>query len=107
MALVFNSSPLSHFARAGRLAVLDRITSGHQRDIGEASVLAWAEINEGVAVIDERAGRYAAEQRGVAVDGTLWLIANGVKSGALLLVDAERVSLLRKGSRPARALKLL
>jgi hypothetical protein len=38
-------------------------------------VLAWAEVNGGIAVIDERAGTQAAQARGVAVHGTLWLIA--------------------------------
>jgi predicted nucleic acid-binding protein len=133
-ALVFNSSPLSHFARAGRLAVLDRLTAAHrrvvpqavldelragepvhpplacddlaelrafahyvrvlgagERDIGEASVLAWAKVNRGIAVIDERAGTQAAHARGVAVHGTLWLIANGLNAGELLLPEAERL----------------
>jgi predicted nucleic acid-binding protein len=145
-ALVFNTSPLSHFARAGRLAVLDRLTAGHrrvvpqavldelqagepvhppladvrnagwlervacnglaelqafahyvrvlgagERDIGEASVLAWAEVNSGIAVIDERAGTQAAQARGMAVHGTLWLIANGLNAGELLLPEAERL----------------
>jgi predicted nucleic acid-binding protein len=145
-ALVFNTSPLSHFARAGRLAVLDRLTAAYrrvvpqavldelragepvhppladvrnagwleivacdglpelrafahyvrvlgagERDIGEASVLAWAEVNSGIAVIDERAGTQAAQARGVAVHGTLWLIANGLNAGELLLPEAERL----------------
>jgi predicted nucleic acid-binding protein len=144
--LVFDSSPLTHFARAGRLAVLDQLTSRYrrvvpravldeiragesqyppladvrnadwlelvacdglaelqalaryfqvlgsgQRDIGEASVLAWAEVNDGVAVVDERAATRAGQQRGVIIHGTLWLIANGVKTGVLPLMDAERL----------------
>lgn len=144
--LVFDSSPLGHFARAGRLAVLGRLTSGYrrvapravldeisagktlyppladvrnaewlelvacdglaelqalaryfrilgsgQRDIGEASVLAWAEVHDGIAVVDERAATRAAQQRGVTVHGTLWLIANGVRTGMLVLIDAERL----------------
>jgi predicted nucleic acid-binding protein len=145
-ALIFNTSPLSHFALAGRLAMLDRLTAAYRRvvpqavldelqagelahppladvlnadwlevvagdglaelrafayyvqvlgaglrDIGEASVLAWAEVNGGIAVIDERAGRQAAQARGVVVHGTLWLIANGLNVGELLLPEAERL----------------
>jgi predicted nucleic acid-binding protein len=122
-ALIFNTSPLSHFARAGRLALLDRLTAAYrrvvpqavldelragelahppladyvrvlgagERDIGEASVLAWAEVNGGIAVIDERAGTQAAQARGVTVHGTLWLIANGLNAGDLLLPEAERL----------------
>lgn len=145
-ALVFDTSPLSHFARAGRLAVLDRLTANYrrvtpravldevrggelthppladirnvdwlevvacdglpelrafahyaqilgsgERDVGEASVLAWAEVNAGIAVIDERAGTHAASMRGVVVHGTLWLITNGVSASELSLPDAERL----------------
>jgi predicted nucleic acid-binding protein len=115
-ALIFNTSPLSHFARAGRLALLDRLTAAYrravpqavldelrafahyvrvvgagERDFGEASVLAWAEVNGGIAVIDERAGTQAAQARGVMVHGTLWLIANGLNAGDLLLPEAERL----------------
>jgi len=144
--LVFDTSPLSHFARAGRLPSLARLTASHRcvvpqavldelrngesvhppladvrnadwiqviacdglaelrafahyvrvlgagtRDIGEASVLAWAEVNGGIAVIDERAGTHAAQARGVTIHGTLWLIANGLNTGELLLPDAERL----------------
>ena len=35
-ALVFNTSPLGHFARAGRLAVLDRLTAAHRRVVPQA-----------------------------------------------------------------------
>lgn len=54
-------------------------------------MLAWAEVNSGIAVIDERAGTQAAQARGVAVHGTLWLIANGLNVGELLLPEAERL----------------
>jgi hypothetical protein len=62
-----------------------------QRDIGEASVLAWAEVNDGIAVIDERAGARAGQERGVTVHGSLWLIVNGLKVGELSLQEAERL----------------
>jgi predicted nucleic acid-binding protein len=155
--LIFDSSPLSHFARAGRLAALDRLTSRYrrvipravldeiragetqfppladvpnadwlevvacdglaelqalahyfevlgsgQRDIGEASVLAWAEVNDAVAVLDERAATWAAQQRGVAVHGTLWLIANGVPERMPAQTQAGNLT-LRKVSKTDRA----
>lgn len=73
------------------LARYFQVLGSGQRDIGEASVLAWAEVNDGIAVVDERAATRAAQQRGVVVHGTLWLIANGVKTGLLALLDAERL----------------
>jgi hypothetical protein len=35
-ALIFNTSPLSHFARAGRLALLDRLTAAYRRVVPQA-----------------------------------------------------------------------
>jgi predicted nucleic acid-binding protein len=151
--LIFDNSPLSHFARAGRLdelesitktyervvtqAVLDEISAGTslhaelaavpecewihvvrvdslrelqvfaeyaarlgsgERDIGEASTLAWAEIHAATAVVDERAGTRQAREREVDVHGTLWLVVQAFQSDAISqggceqLVDALRDS---------------
>lgn len=48
-------------------------------------------INQGIAIIDERAGTRAARRDGIDVHGTLWLIANGVKEGTLDRLVAERM----------------
>jgi predicted nucleic acid-binding protein len=149
--LVFDTSPLSHFARAGCLDTLRRVVAGHkclmtaavadelrnatshpevagadlgwleevrvdslgvlgvfaayaailgsgQRNVGEAATLAWAEVNGAVAVVDEAAGRRAAQTRGVEVQGTLWLVAEAIRSGevaeqtAAALVDALKAA---------------
>ncbi len=66
------------------------------RNVGEASVLAWTEVNGGIAILDERAGTNQGRERGVEVHGTLWLVCLGYRSGRLdksaatLLVDALR-----------------
>jgi predicted nucleic acid-binding protein len=149
--LVFDNSPLSHFARAHELAALESITVDYERvvtqavldeiakgaavhpelaavsvlgwlrvvrvdglpelqafseyanrlgsgerDIGEASTLAWAEVHDAIAIVDEKAGTRHARERGVDVHGTLWLVANAYKAGTLAesgceaLVDALR-----------------
>lgn len=49
-------------------------------DPGEASTLAWAEAHDAIAIVDERAGVNVAKQRGIAVHGTLWLIAQALNS---------------------------
>ena len=49
-------------------------------DAGEASTLAWAEAHDAIAIVDERAGVNVAQQRGIAVHGTLWLIAEALNS---------------------------
>jgi predicted nucleic acid-binding protein len=136
--LVFDNSPLSHFARAGELAALKALTAGHdrvvtqavldelsrgasvhqslreitalewlqavrvdglaelqafavyaarlgsgERDIGEASTLAWAEVHDCIAIVDERAGTRHGRERGVQVHGTLWLVVRGYETGVL------------------------
>lgn len=149
--LVFDNSPLSHFARAHELGALEALTASHdrvvtqavvdeidqgsaehpelgevpglgwlrvvrvdglaelqafaeyasrlgsgERDIGEASTLAWAEVHGATAIVDERAGTRQARERGIDVHGTLWLIAHGYRVGSLpedrcrQLVDALR-----------------
>lgn len=59
-----------------------RLFVEHRRtlDAGEASTLAWAEAHDAIAIVDERAGVNVAKQRGIAVHGTLWLIAEAVNS---------------------------
>lgn len=146
-ALVFDNTALSHFARAGRLDVLEKLVApyrcvtpaevtteihngltehpalakvllaqwidvvelveveevisfarykaelggGPQRNNGEAAVLAWTSVHGGIAVIDERAGTRIALRDGIAVHGTLWLVANGIRSERLDRPDAERI----------------
>ncbi len=63
-----------------------------------AATLAWAEVNGAAAVLDEAAGRRAAQTRGVEVHGTLWLVAEGIRAGEVLeeaaaaLVDALKAA---------------
>lgn len=145
--LVFDSSVLSHFARAEQLAVLESVTAGHrrvtpeevsrelvagiaehpslakavglawveivelldvqeivafarykaefgggpERNNGEAAVLAWALVHAGIAIVDERVATRAARRDGIAVHGTLWLIANAIKAGKLSREAATRM----------------
>lgn len=154
ICLVFDSSPLIHFARAEKLDVLRQMVAevrcvapeavfqevaavaqshaaaGHvtqlawlekarvdglqelqafavyarilgvgARDIGEASVLAWAEVHQATAIIDDRVGKQAGVARNVDVHGSLWLIFEsfnrdlldraGVEDLVGALVDSE------------------
>ncbi len=144
MTIVFDSTPLSHFARARRLAELETITAGHRRvtteavrgeledalaqhpevdavlrlswlevvstgtlnelrvfaeyarrlgagprNVGEASVLAWAEVNAAIAIVDERAATNQGRERRVEVHGSLWLICEGYRTGQLDQSAAE------------------
>ena len=46
-ALIFDTSPLSHFARAGALATLDELTREYDRHVTQA---VWDEIARGAAI---------------------------------------------------------
>lgn len=146
MELVFDTSVLSCFARAGLLEVLERITSGHvriapravieeledgasefpllrsvqeqtwlttvrvdslqelhafaryavrfgaDRNIGEASVLAYAEVHHATAVVDDQTAVQVGRERGVSVKRTLALIGGAVVKS--LLTESEAVALV-------------
>ncbi len=154
--LVFDSAPLSAFARARRLALLDQLTAGDERvttravleeirdgvsdhtelqdvldlawlrvealdplddlrlfaeyarrlgsgthDIGEATVLAWAEAHGATAFTDDEAAVQVGRERGVRVVRTLALVARGVRRDLLSDEQADRLvhDLLRAGGR--------
>jgi predicted nucleic acid-binding protein len=145
--LVFDEGPLSHFAEAGWLGLLELVVDGgqawlpdtvqselsrgvdrhpHLRQVlsaswltlrtvgpselvafafynerlvdrppvntGECGVLALAEVNAAVAVIDDGAARALAEERGVAVKTTVSLLCDLVLGGYLSLAAVERVA---------------
>jgi predicted nucleic acid-binding protein len=145
--LVFDSAPLSCFARASRLPMLEQLTEGDERvttravleeisegvrdyaelqsvlelawlqikavdgleelrlfaayarrlgagrhNIGEASVLAWAEAHGAIAFTDDEVAVQIGRERGVRVQRTLALVARGVRRG--LLTDAEAHTLV-------------
>ncbi|WP_052466338.1 hypothetical protein [Mobilicoccus massiliensis] len=55
-------------------------TSGG-KNAGEAAVLAWSEMHDAVAIIDDRSARFAARTRGARVHGSLWALAQGINAG--------------------------
>lgn len=134
--LVFDSAPLSGFARAGSLLLLEQLTVGDERvttpavmdelsagvsehpqlhdiqglawlrvvptdslevlrlfviyanrlgsgvhDLGEATVLAYAEAHGAVAFSDDQAAVQLGRERGVRVQRTLSLVARGLLGG--------------------------
>ncbi|MFI7147534.1 hypothetical protein ACIBO2_21675 [Nonomuraea sp. NPDC050022] len=53
------------------------------RNIGEAATLAYAELHNATAMIDDRAGRRHGLDRGVKVTGTLEILCTGVREGVV------------------------
>lgn len=64
---------------------------GPDQNTGEAAVLGRTAVHGGIAIIDERAGTRMAQRDGIVVHGTLWLVANGVRSEKLSRLHAERM----------------
>jgi len=89
--LVFDTTCLSHFARADRLRRFTvwtgRVGAG-TRDLGEASVLAAAEELDAVALVDERDATRVGRAYGIEVHGTVWLLAQACRDGKVTEVGA-------------------
>ncbi len=79
---------------------VSRIGSG-ERDRGEASVFAVAELHSATAITDDQEAVRLARTYGLNVHGTIWLLAGVCRDGKLSepaagnLVDALRVTGLR------------
>lgn len=79
---------------------VSRIGSG-ERDLGEASVFAAAELRSATAITDDQGAVRVARTYGLDVHGTIWLLAGACRDGKLSepaagsIVDALRVTGLR------------
>lgn len=57
----------------------------------DAAVLVLAAARDGVAVMDERAGRSTADAEGIETRGTAYVVLSGVKRGAYSTEEAKEV----------------
>lgn len=94
---------VGHVDALGELRVLGeymKVLGSGFRDMGEATVLTWAEAHDGIAIIDDQAAKKAAGRRGVSCHGTLWLIVTeGYLAGRLDEAAArDLVDLLAEGN---------
>lgn len=60
----------------------ERVGAG-ERHVGEASVLAVAELRRGIALTDDAGARRVGQAHGIEVHGTIWLLANACQNGKL------------------------
>ncbi|MFI5844121.1 hypothetical protein ACIA8K_30940 [Catenuloplanes sp. NPDC051500] len=80
--------PLDTLDRIKRLATWASRVGAGPRHVGEASVLAVAEELSITALIDERDATRTGRAYGVAVHGTIWLLAAACRDGKLTMVAA-------------------
>lgn len=69
---------------------VDRIGKD-DRNLGEASVLALAQLRGGVAITDDRDARHVARRHGIRVHGTIWLLARACRQQKMTEVAAGNV----------------
>ena len=69
-----------------------RCLGGGPRNEGEAATLAWAEVNAGIAILDDQTGVNIGRQRGVTMKRSLSLIATGIQNG--LLAENHAITLV-------------
>ena len=74
-------------------------SSRHNR--GEATICAWAQVHNAIAIVDDRDARTAAQRAGLNVHGSLWLVARAVQAGSTDLGSAGNLvdTLLAAGAR--------
>lgn len=78
-----------------------QLLSSKLHDRGEATVCAWADVHAALAIIDDRAARLAAQNAGIDVHGTAWLVAQAVANDRETLTGATALldTLIRDGAR--------
>ena len=64
---------------------------GPDRNVGEATVLAWARTHGAIAIIDDRAATRIAQRDGITARGSLGLVVGGLRSGVLERAEAEHL----------------
>lgn len=75
--------------------------TGHHHNLGETTVCAYVDVNGGIAVIDDREARRVAEAHGLAVRGTLRLLADAcvTKKCTVAMASAFADALRESGMR--------
>ncbi|MEY9213290.1 hypothetical protein [Thermobifida halotolerans] len=63
------------------------LTDDH--NVGETTLCAYAEVNGGTLVLDDRAARKVAERHGLTVRGTVGLIADACRRGRCTVTNAS------------------
>ncbi|MEU5907760.1 hypothetical protein ABZ780_25725 [Micromonospora sp. NPDC047467] len=82
---------LDTIAELHRFSTWVRRVGAGRRDLGEASVFAAAEIHGGTAVTDDRKATKVGRKYGLAVHGTIWLLADSCQAGRLTEVNAGAI----------------
>lgn len=79
-----------------------RILGSDARNVGESSILAWAEVRSGVVLVDDQAAVNAAKARHVMTRRSLALLCDGLRTKVMTIVQARSLvdELVAAGSVP-------
>jgi predicted nucleic acid-binding protein len=69
-----------------------------ERNLGEATVFAAAEVLPAIAIVDDRSATQVARNYGLEVHGTLWLLAKACHAGDLTETAASNLVDMLRGS---------
>ncbi|MFD0743645.1 hypothetical protein ACFQ1L_18880 [Phytohabitans flavus] len=83
--------PLDNLDRLRAFTIWTGRVGAGRRNLGEASVLAVAEELGAVALIDDRDATRVGRAHGIAVHGTIWLLARACRDGKLTEVGASNL----------------
>jgi predicted nucleic acid-binding protein len=78
-------------AMIGLLQLYTRSLGSKGRNLGESSILAWAELTGNVVLLDDDAAVRAGRKREVRVLRSLSLVATGLSTGMLIPEEAQRL----------------
>ena len=73
--------PVDDLAHLDKLVEWTTRVGRKERNRGEATVLAWCEVERAIAITDDREAKTVGLNCGVEVHGTLWVFAQAVKAG--------------------------
>jgi predicted nucleic acid-binding protein len=90
--------PVDDLAELRAVIRFANMLSAGERDLGEATVLGWSQVNGAVALVDEDTARQVGRREGVEVHGSLWFLHDGVvrlsltEGEAAVVVDRLRLA---------------
>jgi predicted nucleic acid-binding protein len=85
MQAVSNTSPINYLLQINEIGILQNL---YGRIVVPHAVIAFEEIGAGLLIIDERAGRTEAKNRGLLVTGTSGVLEKAANLGLVNLAQA-------------------
>ena len=66
-----------------------RLVGANPHDRGEASVAAWAESHNAIAIVDDKDARIVMQRNGVQAHGSMWILCQVINCGRINVQTAS------------------